>query len=62
LQVASASAFAALVGHSPLRYQNELRLTLTREMLAKPNARGGEIGLSVKRLPRMTPIGFQIWV
>ncbi|WP_088343517.1 MULTISPECIES: AraC family transcriptional regulator [Rhodomicrobium] len=39
--------FAALVGHAPLRYQNELRLTLAREMLAKPNARVGEIGLSV---------------
>jgi AraC-like DNA-binding protein len=39
--------FAALVGHSPLRYQNELRLTLAREMLAKPNARVGETGLSV---------------
>lgn len=39
--------FAALVGHSPLRYQNELRLTLAREMLKKPNARVGEIGLSV---------------
>jgi AraC-like DNA-binding protein len=39
--------FAALVGHSPLRYQNELRLTLAREMLAKPNSRVGETGLSV---------------
>lgn len=39
--------FAALVGHAPLRYQNELRLTLAREMLAKPNARVGEIGLSI---------------
>ena len=39
--------FAALVGHSPLRYQNELRLTLARDMLAKPNARVGEVGLSI---------------
>jgi AraC-like DNA-binding protein len=39
--------FAALVGHSPLRYQNELRLTLARDMLARPNARVGETGLSV---------------
>jgi AraC-like DNA-binding protein len=40
--------FSALVGHSPLRYQNELRLTLAREMLTKPNARVGEIGLGIE--------------
>ena len=39
--------FRTLVGHSPLRYQNELRLTLAREMLARPNARVAETGFSV---------------
>jgi AraC-like DNA-binding protein len=39
--------FAALVGRSPLRYQNEWRLTLARDLLAKREARVGEIGLSI---------------
>jgi AraC-like DNA-binding protein len=39
--------FAALAARAPLRYQSELRRTLAREMLAKPNARVGEVGLSV---------------
>jgi AraC-like DNA-binding protein len=39
--------FAALVGRSPLRYQNEWRLTLARDWLAKRKARVGEIGLSI---------------
>jgi AraC-like DNA-binding protein len=39
--------FAALVGRSPLRYHNEWRLTVARDMLAKPNARVGEIGLTI---------------
>lgn len=39
--------FTALVGRSPLRYQNEWRLGLAREMLARRDARVGEIGLRV---------------
>jgi AraC-like DNA-binding protein len=39
--------FAALVGRSPLRYCNECRLRLARDLLAKRGARVGEIGLSV---------------
>jgi AraC-like DNA-binding protein len=39
--------FTALVGRSPLRYQNEWRLRLAREMLAKRDARVGEIGLRI---------------
>jgi AraC-like DNA-binding protein len=39
--------FAALVGRSPLRYHNEWRLTVARDMLAKRNARVGEIGLTI---------------
>ncbi|WP_341315153.1 AraC family transcriptional regulator [Paraburkholderia sp. IMGN_8] len=39
--------FAALVGSSPLRYQNEWRLTLARDLLARREARVGEIGLSI---------------
>lgn len=39
--------FAALVGRSPLRYQNEWRLTLAKDLLAKREARVGEIGLSI---------------
>ena len=39
--------FTALVGRSPLRYQNEWRLRLARDMLARPRARIGEIGRSV---------------
>lgn len=39
--------FTALVGRSPLRYQNEWRLRLAREMLAKRDARVGDIGLRI---------------
>ncbi|MFC3692588.1 AraC family transcriptional regulator [Chenggangzhangella methanolivorans] len=39
--------FAALVGRSPLRYQNEWRLGLARRMLAEPDARAGEVGLRI---------------
>lgn len=39
--------FTALVGRSPLRYQNEWRLTLARDMLAKRSARVGEIGIAI---------------
>jgi AraC-like DNA-binding protein len=39
--------FTALVGRSPLRYQNEWRLRMAREMLAKRDARVGEIGLRI---------------
>jgi AraC-like DNA-binding protein len=39
--------FAALVGRSPLRYQNEWRLTLARDLLRRRQARIGEIGLSI---------------
>lgn len=39
--------FTALVGRSPLRYQNEWRLTLARDMLAKRSARVGEVGIAV---------------
>jgi AraC-like DNA-binding protein len=39
--------FAALVGQSPLRYRNEYRLTLARNMLAKGTLRVGEIGRAV---------------
>ncbi len=39
--------FTALVGRAPLRYQNELRLTLARDLLSRQQARVGEIGLSV---------------
>jgi AraC-like DNA-binding protein len=39
--------FAALVGQSPLRYRNECRLTLARNMLAKGTARVGEVGIAV---------------
>jgi AraC-like DNA-binding protein len=39
--------FAALVGRSPLRYRNEWRLALARDLLAKPGARVGEIGFSI---------------
>jgi AraC-like DNA-binding protein len=39
--------FTALVGRSPLRYHNEWRLTLARDLLAKRSARIGEIGLSI---------------
>lgn len=39
--------FTALVGCSPLRYQNEWRLTLARDMLAKRSARVGEVGIAI---------------
>jgi AraC-like DNA-binding protein len=39
--------FTALVGCAPLRYQNEWRLTLARDMLLRGQARIGEIGLIV---------------
>ncbi|WP_158807029.1 AraC family transcriptional regulator [Beijerinckia sp. L45] len=39
--------FAALVGRSPLRYQNEWRLTLARDLLTQRQARIGKIGLRV---------------
>jgi AraC-like DNA-binding protein len=39
--------FTTLVGQSPLRYHNEWRLTLARDLLAKRSARVGEIGLSI---------------
>lgn len=39
--------FAAIVGRSPLRYQNEWRLGLARDMLARRDARVGEIGLRI---------------
>lgn len=39
--------FAALVGCSPLRYQNEWRLTLARDMLIAREARVGEVALRV---------------
>lgn len=39
--------FTALVGRSPLRYQNEWRLTLARDLLARPDARVGEVGLGI---------------
>jgi AraC-like DNA-binding protein len=39
--------FAALVGRSPLRYHNEWRLTLARDLLTRRSARVGEIGLSI---------------
>jgi AraC-like DNA-binding protein len=39
--------FTALVGRPPLRYQNEWRLTLARDLLAKGGARVSEIGFIV---------------
>ena len=39
--------FTALVGRPPLRYHNECRLTLARDLLANRSARVGEIGLSI---------------
>jgi AraC-like DNA-binding protein len=39
--------FAALVGISPLRYHNECRLRLARDMLGLRNALIGEVGLSI---------------
>ena len=39
--------FTALVGRPPLRYQNEWRLALARDLLARRSARIGEIGFSI---------------
>jgi AraC-like DNA-binding protein len=39
--------FASRVGRSPLRYQNEWRLGLARDMLSRHDARVGEIGLRI---------------
>jgi AraC-like DNA-binding protein len=39
--------FTTLVGRAPLRYHNEWRLALARDLLAKRSARVGEIGLSI---------------
>lgn len=39
--------FVALVGQSPLRYRNEFRLNLARNMLAKGSLRVGEAGRAV---------------
>lgn len=39
--------FTALVGRSPLRYHNEWRLALARDLLTKRGARIGEIGFSI---------------
>lgn len=39
--------FTTLVGKSPLRYRNEWRLTVARDMLSKGDARVGEVGMSV---------------
>lgn len=39
--------FTALVGSPPLRYHNEWRLRLARDMLARRDARVGEIGLRI---------------
>ncbi|OIN54525.1 AraC family transcriptional regulator [Pseudomonas costantinii] len=39
--------FSSLVGRSPLRYQNEWRLTLAKTMLAKHDSRIGEIGFAI---------------
>ncbi|MCW6512903.1 AraC family transcriptional regulator [Lichenifustis flavocetrariae] len=39
--------FNALVGRPPLRYHNEWRLNLARDMLVRRDARVGEIGLRV---------------
>jgi AraC-like DNA-binding protein len=39
--------FTALVGRSPLRYHNEWRLALARDLLTRSGARIGEIGFSI---------------
>ncbi|WP_256657109.1 MULTISPECIES: AraC family transcriptional regulator [unclassified Pseudomonas] len=39
--------FSALVGRSPLRYQNEWRLTLAKTMLSRQGGRIGEVGFAV---------------
>lgn len=42
-----AERFTQLVGRAPLRYQNEWRLGLARDMLIRREARVGEIGIRV---------------
>lgn len=42
-----AERFTELVGRAPLRYRNEWRLGLARDMLSRREARIGEIGLRV---------------
>ncbi|MDO9344658.1 MAG: AraC family transcriptional regulator [Pseudomonas sp.] len=39
--------FSSLIGRSPLRYQNEWRLTLAKTMLSKQDGRIGEIGFAI---------------
>lgn len=39
--------FSTLVGRSPLRYQNEWRLTLAKNMLSQKQGRIGEIGFAI---------------
>ena len=39
--------FSSLVGRSPLRYQNEWRLSLAKSMLAKKDSRIGEVGFAI---------------
>ncbi|NCE82968.1 AraC family transcriptional regulator [Pseudomonas sp. Q1] len=39
--------FSTLVGRSPLRYQNEWRLTLAKTMLSRQGGRIGEVGFAV---------------
>ncbi|NWA24961.1 AraC family transcriptional regulator [Pseudomonas gingeri] len=39
--------FSALVGRSPLRYQNEWRLMLARTLLSKQNCRVGEVAFTI---------------
>jgi AraC-like DNA-binding protein len=39
--------FTTLVGRSPQRYSNEWRLALARDLLGKPDARVGQVGLSI---------------
>jgi AraC-like DNA-binding protein len=39
--------FTALVGRSPLRYQNEWRLALAKTMLARHDSRIGEVGFAI---------------
>lgn len=39
--------FSALVGRSPLRYQNEWRLTLAKTMLVQQGNRIGEVGFAI---------------
>ncbi|UII71850.1 AraC family transcriptional regulator [Pseudomonas sp. HN11] len=39
--------FSSLVGRSPLRYQNEWRLSLAKTMLSRQDGRIGEIGFAI---------------